>query len=519
MRISAATTIAGPGIFSMLPAYRLPGAGRLARRGRAVLQAGSTHTTSGATRPNRGHPAPRCAFLRGRGRTGAARAGAGHRLDAAHAGLAGGQPPRWRSPARTGRPACGSFSRLHNSYDSGPVTPEDLQGGRHLSGRRARQPRTASTVLGRAIPLLDKPLFTVSEQFARDLTEDVFQSHVMADHLQEELRPPNVIGVDNGPFASLAVPEEPGLADARRAQPRTVARVEIRPKAACVAALERFVPDEQSDRSGAASPASSNGAAHAPTCPGSCWPAGTTRGRKATTLPPRRFAPFCRSPATTPGRSFSSSRFPVMKGATGCSSCARWPRAIRPTSWCLPFIFQEGYLAALQASAFGVDAVSLRTVRHGERILPERRGRHRPCDGRPAAADRASAIACRRSRPASNAAPAAGTRPPPQRPDCCIASRTTSPTSPRDWQAFNAAGVSLRDRTKTGSPNAEGYRLFAEMAAALERALADAIAIYHRPADASGGQPYFALLVEGIAHIQRSFSWERTAAEYNRHLA
>jgi len=37
-----------------------------------------------------------------------------------------------------------------------------------------------------------------------------FQSQIMADHLQDELRPPNVIGVNNGPFTSLAVPKNPG---------------------------------------------------------------------------------------------------------------------------------------------------------------------------------------------------------------------------------------------------------------------------------------------------------------------
>jgi len=62
------------------------------------------------------------------------------------------------------------------------------------------------------------------------------------------------------------------------------------------------------------------------------------------------------------------------------------------------------------------------------------------------------------------------------------------------------------------------YRLFTEMAAALERAITDAIEIYHRPADASGLQPYCAMLVEGIAHIQRGFSWEWAAAEYNSYL-
>jgi len=57
------------------------------------------------------------------------------------------------------------------------------------------------------------------------------------------------------------------------------------------------------------------------------------------------------------------------------------------------------------------------------------------------------------------------------------------------------------------------------MARSLEQALADAVEIYRRPVDAGGAQSYFAMLVEGIAHIRRNFAWGRTAAEYMRYLS
>ena len=58
----------------------------------------------------------------------------------------------------------------------------------------------------------------------------------------------------------------------------------------------------------------------------------------------------------------------------------------------------------------------------------------------------------------------------------------------------------------------------AAMAAALQRAIEDALALC-RPAADRGGALYDEMLVEGIAHTQRRFSWERTAAQYARYIA
>jgi hypothetical protein len=91
------------------------------------------------------------------------------------------------------------------------------------------------------------------------------------------------------------------------------------------------------------------------------------------------------------------------------------------------------------------------------------------------------------------------------------------PEVARDWKAFNdVAYLSASGQDRVAERRK--YRLFTDMAAALERAITDAIAIYHRPADASGQHPYCAMLVAGIDHIQRSFSWERAAAKFNSYL-
>ena len=90
------------------------------------------------------------------------------------------------------------FLTLHNSYDS-PVTDEQLaQAGIQYTSC------PGTTVLNRAMPRIQRTIFTVSDQFASDLCDDEFQSRIMAPHLNEMIRP-RLLGVNNGPFADLAV--------------------------------------------------------------------------------------------------------------------------------------------------------------------------------------------------------------------------------------------------------------------------------------------------------------------------
>jgi len=407
------------------------------------------------------------------------------------------------------------FLTLHNSYDSGSVTPEDLQGVGIHPGDVPATP-TRSTVLGRAIPLLDKPLFTVSEQFARDFTEDIFQSQVMADHLQDELRPPNVIGVNNGPFTSLAVPEKPGLADARQLNYEPLREWKSKQKAACVAALERFVPDEQTrpvwGRVASFAAMASSGA----DVPWFVLAGRDDTRQKGYDVAAEAIRTFLAKPGNDAQAQFLFFPIPGDEGREGLFFLRGLAQAFPANILVLPFIFQEGYLAALQGAAFGVmpsfyepfgmanefylnGAVGIGRATGGllQQIVPLR-----SVPSFTPSVDRRSS----RWHPGTVAATGLLYREPDDNPEVA-----------RDWKAFNdVAYLSASGQDRVAERRK--YRLFTDMAAALERAIADAIAIYHRPTDASGLQPYFAMLVAGIDHIQRGFSWERAAAKYNSYL-
>jgi len=93
------------------------------------------------------------------------------------------------------------FITLHNSYDSGALYAEDLEMV-GIDPTTCPGPEPGSGVLERAIPLARQPVFTVSDQFALDLRQDVLQTKIMAPQLQT-IRQFDPVGIANGPFAEL----------------------------------------------------------------------------------------------------------------------------------------------------------------------------------------------------------------------------------------------------------------------------------------------------------------------------
>ena len=86
----------------------------------------------------------------------------------------------------------------HNPYDH-PLPDGNLS---WISSRLGptQWPLGRDTVYQRMIPLTDAPLSTVSEGFARELTDDPLQTEHFAKHLQRVFRVQSVVGVDNPLF-------------------------------------------------------------------------------------------------------------------------------------------------------------------------------------------------------------------------------------------------------------------------------------------------------------------------------
>jgi predicted NBD/HSP70 family sugar kinase len=82
-------------------------------------------------------------------------------------------------------------------------------------------------------------VFTVSEQFAHDLTEDVLQTHVMAPQLQLTLKP-RLVGIDNGGNKNNATVLDPAGKFLVDSMVETPSRVQEGPEVALTALVEAF---------------------------------------------------------------------------------------------------------------------------------------------------------------------------------------------------------------------------------------------------------------------------------------
>lgn len=94
-----------------------------------------------------------------------------------------------------------TYLTLHNSYDSGVnKVILDTAGLKNL-------PIEGDTILKCALPLVKDPVFTVSDQFALDLSNEIFQSDIMIPHIVKQLTP-RLYGVNNGAFIEMQIPDE-----------------------------------------------------------------------------------------------------------------------------------------------------------------------------------------------------------------------------------------------------------------------------------------------------------------------
>lgn len=62
-----------------------------------------------------------------------------------------------------------------------------------------------------------------------------------------------------------------------------------------------------------------------------------------------------------------------------------------------------------------------------------------------------------------------------------------------------------------GNPDVPGFDLFRAVSGELYHSLNDAVRLFTQEANV-----YYKMLTDGIAFVQRTFSWERAAAEYLR---
>jgi glycosyltransferase involved in cell wall biosynthesis len=391
---------------------------------------------------------------------------------------------------------------LHNSYDEFASTADLSRVG--IDPDRC----PGGTILERALSIIEPPAFTVSDQFALDFTQDVVQREVMASHLQAYLNRNPVFGVDNGPFKALALAD----ADLRGAATGDFGR------------LQRW-------KSGNREKALSALDAHTVTGNEPVW-GDTSKFRRDESLwfvmagrdDPRQkgydvaaaavedyLAEHHRKPGCA---QFLFFPIPGDEGLPGLEFLKTLAADFPQDVLVFPFIWTAGFTATLQGAAFGLmpslyepfgmanefylagGCVGIGRATGGnlEQIVPLR-----------ATAAFSRAVQVRADRYHGLSAHPTG---------ILFREIDGMESAFRDWQAINDAQYDKKGGSPSRVSQRQSFAVFREMAAELRIAVEDGIRVYRREPEL-----YYRMLAEGVAHIQRTFSWQRAGQEYARKVA
>jgi glycogen synthase len=395
------------------------------------------------------------------------------------------------------------FLTLHNSYDSGAVGAKQLRSV-GINPRNCPGPtgKKKATVLERVLPLIEPPVFTVSRQFALDLIEDTFQAKVMADHLQGMLKP-RLVGVDNGPFVDLAVSNDI-LAEANQGNFIPLRNWKTAKREEALQALDHFTASEARPVWGDIQKFKRDN---------STW--FTLAGRddprqKGYDVAVRAIGKFLDQGGNA---RFLFFPIPGDEGIAGLGFLRKLAKQFPESVLVLPFLFREGYFAALQGSTYGVmpslyepfgmanefylnGTVGIGRATGGiiEQIVPLR-----------TLPSFTQAVQKRADRWQDALAPATG-----------ILYREADDLASvvDDWRGINATSYKAKGKKTDRVEERQKFVLFEATAEALYGSLVDSIQVYEETPDV-----YYQMLTDGIAHIQKNFSWERAAQEYLSNLS
>lgn len=391
------------------------------------------------------------------------------------------------------------YLTLHNSYDSvASATQLTLVGidAQHCPGE---------TVLLRAFPLVRWPLFTVSEQFAADLTEELLQTHVTAPHMQRALSRSGILGIDNGPFKDLAI-DSASLLAAKAADFAPLCSWKARRREKAIDALSTHVPTESQPLWGDK---------HRFRRDASPWfvMAGRDDPRqKGYDVAVAAVEDYLMQHHGLSGcAQFVFFPVPGDEGLIGLQFLKELAERFPEDVLAFPFIWKEGFSAALQGSSYGLMpslyepfgmanefyleggcvGIARATGGNVEQIIPLR-----------ATAAFSHAVLARACRFHPLAAQPTG---------ILFREKDDFPSASHDWGAINAAEYDSRGGRPSRVEQRRALPLFRAVAQELRIAIEEGARILSVEPEL-----YYRMLVEGVAHIQRSFSWKRAAQEYAR---
>ncbi len=381
---------------------------------------------------------------------------------------------------------------LHNSYDS-YLADEML-------GKVRIDPTTVpgSTVLTRALPRVDKPVFTVSNQFAIDLVEgEILLSKVMAPHLASELKSV-LIGVNNGIFTDLSIPEDV-LTQAELGDFAPMSSWKTEQRKMALNALHTVI--STGDKPVWGDPIKFSREE---------LPWIVLAGRDDSRQKGYDVACKAITDALEEGLQACFILFPIPgdEGLAGLTFLKKLADNYPERVLVLPFIFREGYLSAIQGATYGVipsfyepfgmvneyylkGTVGIGRATGGilQQIVPYRQVK-----------SFTRSVRQRANRWYSEHTPSTG---------FLFREPDDLSTALDDWISINEAKYNLHGRPDRVEQRSS-LPVFNAMASALKLCLFEAVDIY-----LNNRQLYYTFLLNGVRHITKNFSWKMTASIYH----
>ncbi|HJW90569.1 MAG TPA: glycogen/starch synthase [Anaerolineales bacterium] len=388
-----------------------------------------------------------------------------------------------------------TYLTLHNSYDSGVTDQHLLDFG--INPTRC----PGSTVLDRALPLVQLPVFTVSDQFALDLTNEILQAEVMAPHLKHKLAP-RLVGINNGPFTSLAI-DIKALHQAKLGDYNQLHAWKAAKRENALQALDTFTPTAEKPIWGDLARFKRDDA------PWFVMAGRDDSRQKGYDIAFSAIAGFLKQPDRA---RFLFFPIPGDEDLAGLSFLKKLAQEFPESVLVLPFLFKEGFMAALQGANFGImpslyepfgmanefylnGTLGIGRATGGilQQIVPLR-----------SAASFSHAVQTRTQLWYGASAFPTG---------LLYRERDDLPSAVMDWQAINASQYDLNGSSLDRIQGRQPLSLIKAMVKELQLAILDGVYLFQeRP------ELYYQMLIEGVAYIQRTFSWERSAQAYARYL-
>ncbi len=134
--------------------------------------------------------------------------------------------------------SCGSVQTMHNSYDS--FIP--WQALSRITKRALKQKtETGLTAYQIGLQLVDAPVTTVSDNFAKEFTSDILQTDYFAPHLQNIFKKGGVYGVNNGMFIEVS----PDFAKKEKHTIDELRKIKLQKRKALLKVLSTYKPKER----------------------------------------------------------------------------------------------------------------------------------------------------------------------------------------------------------------------------------------------------------------------------------